>query len=125
MMTFKEFIDPANQPTANPDKKWKASKEEIINYWKGLRPDTPIQMQPIEYNHKGSTYDQDGIRITGTPQFITSTLARLKEILSFENQGVKLSVTYRETESPSNLSMGQSKTSYVFYVSTRKRGQGK
>lgn len=131
MNNFKEFM--SNQstqpqqavqpiPTAK-DQKWKASKEEILAFWQKLRPDTPIQMKPIEYTHKGSTYGEDGLRITGSPQFISSVIARLKEFLQFETPSTKLAVSYRETESPSKVQMGQSKTSYVFYVAAKQRGQ--
>ena len=85
MTSFKEFI--SNQPTqpqpqqaVQPigpakEKKWKANKEEILAFWQKLRPDTPIQIKPIDYTHKGSTYGEDGVRITGSPQFISSVLA--------------------------------------------------
>lgn len=110
------------QPVTAEKQKWKASKEEILAYWKNLRPDQPIQIRPISYEHKGSTYGEDGLRITGSPQFIGSVLARLKEFLAYETPSSKLSVTYRETESPSQAAMGQAKTSYVFYVAARQRG---
>ena len=101
---------------------WKATKDEIVAYWKNLRPDTPIQMRAIDYTHKGSTYGEDGLRITGSPQFISSILSRLKEILNYETPSTKLAVTYRQTESPSKMAMGQTKTSYIFYVAARQRG---
>lgn len=116
MGTFKEFV---NQQPAQ--KKWKASKEQILAYWQNLRPDTPILAKPIDYLHKGSTYDEDGLRITGSPQFINAVLGRLKEFLNFESPTTKLNVAYRETQSPSKMAMGQNKTSYVFYVSVKKR----
>jgi hypothetical protein len=130
MMSFKEFMaaQPAQAQPAAPatasKTKWKATKEQIVSYWKNLRPDTPIQMKPIDYTHKGSTYGEDGLRLTGSPQFIASVLARLKELLNFETPANKLAVTYRQTESPSKVAMGQSKTSYVFYVAARQRGGG-
>ena len=102
--------------------KWKATKEQIVAYWKNLRQDTPIQMKPIDYTHKGSTYGEDGLRITGSPQFIASVIARLKEFLNYETPSTKLAVTYRQTESPSKVALGQSKTSYVFYIAARQRG---
>ena len=130
MTSFKEFASNPNQPAQQvpsiapaKEQKWKASKEEILAFWQKLRPDTPIQIRPIDYTHKGSTYGEDGLRITGSPQFISSVLARLKEFLHFETPATKLAVTYRETESPSQAQMGQSKTSYVFYVATKQRGQ--
>lgn len=112
------------QAAAAPAKetKWKATKEQILSYWQNLRPDTPIQMRPIEYTHKGSTYGEDGIRLTGSPQWIASVLSRLKELLAFETPAQKLAVTYRETESPSKSMMGPTKTSYVFYCAARQRG---
>lgn len=118
-MNFKEFIQ---QPTDTAVKKWKASKDEILDYWKRLRSDTPILVKPISYEHEGSTYGEDGIRITGSPQFITSVLPRLKEFMQFESPTTKLAVTYRETESPTRVAMGDTKTSYVFYLQVRERG---
>jgi hypothetical protein len=123
MVTFREFLATQQvQPTDASAEKWKATKEEILNYWKNLRADTPILMKPISPDHKGSTYSEDGVRITGSPQFIGSVMSRLKELLQHETPSSKLSVTYRETESPSQMAMGQSKTSYVFYVQARQRG---
>jgi hypothetical protein len=133
MKTFKEFmgsqeVQPQAQPQEVPSQqstKWKATKEEIVAYWKNLRPDTPVQMRAIDYTHKGSTYGEDGMRLTGSPQFIASVLARMKELLAYETPTTKLAITYRQTESPSKMAMGQSKTSYVFYVAARQRGDGK
>ena len=115
-----------DNPTSAPVKvqKWKATKDEIISYWKSLRPDTPLFFNPIEYEHTGSTYGEDGIRITGRPEFIAAVLSRLKEVLNFETPQTKLSLTYRETESPSQSDAGINKTSYVFYVQARERGKG-
>ena len=114
-MEFREFF---NSQAPQP-KKWKASKDEIVAYWKNLRPDTPILMNPIDSNHKGSTYGEDGIRITGSPQFIAAVLSRLKDFINFETPGTKLTVAYRETDSPSRIAMGDNKTSYVFYMANK------
>lgn len=126
MDNFRDFMaQPQPQQPQQPAQKvqkWKASKEEIINYWKNLRPDAPIAMRPIEYTHKGSTYGEDGLRITGSPQFISTVLARLKEFLNFETPSTKLALSYRQTESPSKTAMGENKTSYVFYLQAKKRG---
>lgn len=103
-------------------KKWKATKDEIVQYWKALRPDTPIQMTPIRYDHDGTTYAEDGVRITGSTEFIGSVLARLKEFLNFETPQTKLQLVYRETDSPSQAF--DAKTSFVFYVQAKERGQG-
>ena len=121
MKSFKQFLH-ENFPN---EAKWKASKEEVIQYWKTLRPDTPIAIRPISYEHKGSTYGEDGIRITGTPQFIGSILSKLKEFLNYETQTTKLALSYRETKSPSLSAAGQSTTSFVCYIQVKERGKGK
>ena len=139
--TFKEFMqqqdqmttaDPMADPNAAPmgqqpvlpqKKKWKATKEQIISYWRGIRDDVPIAIKPISYEHKGSTYGEDGIRLTGSPDFIGSMLPRLKELLAYETPSTKLALVYRETESPSKTAVGASKTSYVFYLQVKDRGQ--
>ena len=124
MQNFKEWMD--EQPTqtaAAPTKKWKATKDEIIRFWQGLRPDVPIQMSPVRYDHRGSTYAEDGVRITGSKEFIASVLPRLKEFLNFESPTTKLSLVYRETDSPSQ-SMIDNKTSFVFYIQAKERGTG-
>lgn len=138
MTTFKQFLEQEQQEPSNISqavqpvtsqpiavKKWKATKAEILSYWQNIPPDTPIYMKPIDYEHKGSTYGEDGVRITGRPEFIGSVMSRLKEFLNFENSTTKLAVTYRQTESPSQAKMGEIKTSYVFYVSARERGSAK
>lgn len=115
-MTFRDFLE------QNGENLWKASKEDIISLWKGLRSNTPIMVKPIPYDHTGSTYGEDGVRVTGSPQFINSVIPRLKEFLNYESPRTKLAVSYRQTTSPSQLSMGQNKTSYVFYIQVKERG---
>lgn len=114
---------PAIQSTSQPSKKnWSASKKDIMNYWKTLEANMPITAKPIKYGFKGSTYGEDGIRITGSPSFITSVISHLKDFMAYENPQNKLAVSYRETESPSKISAGQNKTSYVFYIAVKERG---
>ena len=111
--------------TTAPDaktKKWSASKKDIMNFWKTLEANKPILAKPIQYGFKGSTYSEDGIRITGSPQFITTVISHLKDFLAYENPQSKLAVSYRETESPSKISAGQNKTSFVFYIAVKERG---
>ena len=146
MKSFRDFIteqESASQPSSQPSsytppsapatpvmqtafqprkKKWSASKNDIIAFWRNLRSNSPIQIKPIQYQHKGSTYGEDGIRITGSPQFITSVISKLKDFLGYEGPNTKLAISYRETESPSKSAAGQSKTSFVFYIAVKERG---
>lgn len=122
MKTFREFLEETKSTNDSP--KWKATKDEVIQYWKTLRPDIPIAIRPISYNHKGSTYGEDGVRITGSPQFISSILGKLKEFINYETQGTKLALSYRQTKSPSLSAQGIAKTSFVCYIQVKERGKG-
>ena len=108
-------------PVADREK-WSASKKDILNFWKTLEANKPITTSPIKYGFKGSTYSEDGIRITGSPAFITSVISHLKDFLAYENPQSKLAVSYRETQSPSKIATGHSTTRYVFSIAVKDRG---
>ena len=123
MISWKEWRGekPLNvNPDSPKQKKWKATKSEVLEFWKKTRPDSPLMMQPIPYDHKGSTYQKDGIRVTGSKEFIASTIARLKEFIAYENPETKLMLVYRETQPAINP--GDHAT-YVFYLQTKQRGK--
>ena len=101
-------------------KAWKASKDEIMTFWKSLALDIPIQIHPITYDHKGTTIQEDGIRITGTKEFIASVLSKLKDLVNYENDQNKLIISYRQ--SPKSLVPGN-KESYMFYLQVKSRGK--
>ena len=102
--------------------KWSMSKEEVIRLWRGLPLGMPIAMKPIDSDHKGSTFSEDAIRITGSTEFIESVISRLKEFLKYESETTKLNVSFRETSSPSLEEEGMGKKSYVFYIQSKTRG---
>jgi hypothetical protein len=103
-------------------KKWSMSKEEVMRLWRGLPLGTPIAMKPVDNDHKGSTFSEDAIRITGSTEFIESVISRLKEFLKYESETTKLNVSFRETSSPSLEEEGMGKKSYVFYIQSKTRG---
>ena len=122
MISWKEWQGekPAKvNPETPPSKKWKATKAQVIEFWKQTRPDAPIMMTPIPYDHKGSTYQKDGIRVTGSKEFIASTIARLKEFIAYENPETKLMLVYRETQPAVNPG---DRATYVFYLQAKQRG---
>lgn len=122
MISWKEWQGekPMNaNPESPPTKKWKATKAEVMDFWKKTRPDAPLMLTPIPYDHKGSTYEKDGIRVTGSKEFIASTIARLKEFIAYENPETKLMLVYRETQPAINP--GDHAT-YVFYLQAKQRG---
>ena len=55
-----------------------------------------MKPRPIPYKHKGSTIDEDGIRITGTLDFIEAVQSHLKALLAFEGIGTRLGVAFSE-----------------------------
>lgn len=114
----------AEVPSQNPTlkkKPWKAKKQEIQGFWAGLKPNLPLKLEPIPYDHKGSTILQDGIRITGSKEFIASVLSRLKEFLFYENPNSKLVISYRQQAK--SLVQGN-RDSYLFYLQVKNRGKG-
>lgn len=109
--SFQEYLnEQQNKPSSRP---WHGKKSEIIQMWQNLKP-SPIMMRPVEPGHKGTRFRNDGIRITGSSEFINSVLARFKDILAYDNQpNMSLDVEYRlQTSGKQGVSM----PSYAFYV---------
>lgn len=103
---------------ARKPKPWKASKSDTLQFWQSLTPNIPLRFKPIEASHKGTTIQEDGVRITGSKEFITTVLSRLKDILFYENEQSKLIVDYRQNAK--SLKPGK-KDSYLFYVNVKNR----
>lgn len=101
-------------------KPWKAGKDEIMNFWKGVQTNMPFALKAIPYDHKGSTIQEDGLRITGSKEFIQSVISRLKDFMLYENPETKLMVSYRQ--SPKSLTPGN-RNSYTFYLQVKQRGK--
>jgi hypothetical protein len=94
-------------------------KAEMLEHWQGLTADQTVTPCPVAYKHEGSTYDEDGIRITGSREFIDSVLSRLKGLLEFENGETRLQVVYKESvDRVSQMPMG----SFNCYVQVHQRG---
>jgi len=96
-------------------------KKQILNHWQALAeiPATGIRPAQVEYKHRGSTYDQDGIRITGTREFIDSVLAVLKPLLRYENGTTRLQVVYKQS---TDRKTGALMDSYNCYIQVHERG---
>lgn len=91
-MTFREFVEKKNKP-------WIAKKKDVIDLWGSLRPDMPLNPIPVSKFHSGNRFDQDGVRITGTSQFINAVLGRLKPLLFYhEHPHLDLDVKYRQIQ---------------------------
>lgn len=106
-MDFREFVETG--------KRWQAKRAEIVKFWQGLQPNLPLNINPVPLYHKGSRFDTDGIRITGSSDYINAVLSRLKDIINYERYpGFKLDMEYRQVPNKSNEI--NAKPVYAFYV---------
>ena len=95
------------------------NKREMLDHWDGIPADQPIKVTPVAYKHEGTTYAEDGIRITGSQRFIDSVLSHLKSLLEHENGDTRLQVTYQ----PSNdRESGTPLGSWNCYIQVHERG---
>lgn len=107
-MTFKEFLE---QNTTN--KNWSAKKDDIIKLWRSSNENMPLNISPVPKGHKGKRFDQDGIRITGSAQFINSVLSKLKSFLFYnDHPNLSLDVKYRQV----NKRDISDRSSFVCYI---------
>ncbi len=56
-------------------------KNAFLKHWASIRKNQNLCPQPVRYGHEGSTYAEDGIRVTGSRVFIDSVLSRIKDLL--------------------------------------------
>ena len=94
-------------------------KAEIIEHWKKIKPRQVVDIQSVAYKHKGSTYDEDGIRITGSKQFIDSVLSNLKDLLNCENDNTRLQLVYKRS---TDNKTGNEIDGYNCYIQVHERG---
>lgn len=118
MVNFKNWYEQQGYISPKPKKAWKGKKKEIVQFWKNLPGSIPIQpLNIIPDNYHGSTYMYDGIRVTGSHQFINAVASRLKDILNYDQGNTKLFLRYQQqidkkTHHPLP-------NSFVFYVQVR------
>ena len=93
-------------------------KAEMIEHWKTIE-EKPLHPAVVPYKHEGSTYDQDGIRITGSQDWIDAVLYRLRDLLQYENGETRLQVVYKESQ---DRETGAPLDSWNCYVQVHERG---
>jgi hypothetical protein len=127
---FVEFaqssLDSGAESSGLPHQSWSAKKAEVLDIWKKLRPNLPVYIQPMKDGGDGgpsrSSYGEDGIRITGSWQFIASVLARLKDLLPFENDNTKLKLVFRGIDGNKSIPNRQT---FAFYLNLQNRSKGR
>jgi hypothetical protein len=73
-------------------------KQEVIDTWRGLADDMPLNPRMIAYKHEGTTIDEDGVRICGSKAFILSVLTHLKPLLKYENGQTRLGIAFSQIQ---------------------------
>ena len=94
-------------------------KAEFLVYWEGLQMEMPVKPSPVPYKHKGSTYAEDGIRITGSRRFVDQVISNLKSLLTFENDMTRLQVVYKQS---TNRETGRPINAWNCYIQVHERG---
>jgi len=94
-------------------------KKPFLKHWAKLRANQKLSPKPVRYTHEGSTYAEDGIRITGSKAFVDSVLSRLKDLLKYESDETRLQVVYKKS---TDRESGKTLTSYNCYVQVHARG---
>jgi len=94
-------------------------KKHFLIHWSKLRPNQKLSPKPVRYTHEGSTYAEDGVRITGSKAFVDSVLSRLKDLLRYEGEETRLQVVYKKS---TDRESGKTLTSYNCYVQVHARG---
>ena len=94
-------------------------KKEILEHWQSMKQRRHLAPKPVPYKHKGSTFDEDGIRITGSKDFIDAVLSRLTELLSCENAETRLQLSYQQAK---DKNTGNLLDSYTCYIQVHERG---
>lgn len=94
-------------------------KAQFLDHWNNIKPNQPVHPLPVAYKHEGSTYDEDGIRITGSQDFIDSVLSRLTDLLQYENGQTRLQVVYKQS---TDRHTGVLMDSYNCYIQVHQRG---
>jgi hypothetical protein len=96
-------------------------KAEALTHWRSLDNQAPLKPESIPYKHRGTTYGADGVRIEGTQQFVDAVLARLTDLLAFENNTTRLGLAYNQVE-PRDGKPNDYVGNYVCYVKVHERG---
>lgn len=124
---IREFNQPTQQSPFIKKKAWSAKKSDIIQTWQNLRPDLPILITPIDNMAADKqSYGEDGLRITGSWQFITGVLGRIKDLISYESPQTKLRLVLRAVEPKDDgVPQQMDRPAYVFYLNVERRGQGR
>ena len=79
-------------------------KTELLERWRSLDVSDPSDervaraISVVPYRAEGSRFGSGGIRIDGSPEFVDTVLARLKDLLAGEGQTTRLQVSHQKID---------------------------
>lgn len=94
-------------------------KEQFLEYWAAMKRRRSIKPRPVPYKFVGSTYAEDGIRITGSRAFVDQVLSRITDLLVFENDMTRLQVVYKQS---TDKETGKPLDAWNCYIQVHMRG---
>ena len=94
-------------------------KAEFLEHWGGMKRRRKMTPKPVPYKHKGTTFDRDGIRITGSRKFVDQVLSNLTELRDFENEKTRLGVSYSQS---TDKETGRPLDAWQCYIKVHDRG---
>ena len=94
-------------------------KAEMLTHWQGIKPNQALKPGVIPYKHQGSTFAEDGIRITGSRAWIDSVLSRLTDLLAYEGIDTRLQVSYKQSNDKAGNLIPDA---YNCYIQVHRRG---
>ena len=96
------------------------TKAQFLHHWSKVTPNQAVKPAVVPYKHEGTTFDQDGIRITGSREFIDSVLSKLKELLQYENSSTRLQASYQQSTCKET---GLKLDAFKCYIQVHRRGR--
>ena len=94
-------------------------KEEFLAYWGKMKRRRAIKPAAVPYKFRGSTYAEDGIRITGSRKFVDQVISHLTSLLAYENDMTRLQVVYKQS---TNRETGMPIDAWNCYIQVHERG---
>jgi hypothetical protein len=70
------------------------TKEEMMNFVYSLEPNDDVIHPWTTCDGAGSKFGGDTIRISGSPEFVTAVLSRLKDVIILENRMTRLNCAH-------------------------------
>lgn len=89
----------------------------MLDYWRSLRNNTPIYMEPIPKDHVGSNKAEDTVRVSGSAKFIAGIMSRLKDLIILDNQQTKLDIDFLK----SKIVKRSGEETFILYIHSQKR----